>query len=65
MKTDPYEHPRTIIKEGTIITSELKEIQKNEEWVTTKLERIYQTSVSNVLLATIDNKDNLKIFLYK
>ncbi len=65
IKTEPYEHPRTIIKEGTIITSELEEIQKNEEWVTTKLERIYQTSVSNVLLATIDNKDNLKIFLYK
>lgn len=65
IKTEPFQHPRTIIKEGSIMTSELKEIQKSEEWVTSKLESLYQTSVKNVLLATIDKKENLKIFLYK
>ncbi len=65
IKTEPFEHPRTIIKEGTILTSELKEMGKSKEWVTSKLESAYQTRVNDVLLATIDNKDNLKIFLYK
>lgn len=65
IKTEPYEHPRTIIKEGTILTEELKEIGKSKEWITSKLESAYQTRVNDVLLATIDNKENMKIFLYK
>jgi uncharacterized membrane protein YcaP (DUF421 family) len=65
IKTEPFQHPRTIIKEGSILTNELKEFQKSEEWLTTKLESTYQTSVENILLATIDQKENLKIFLYK
>lgn len=65
IKTEPFEHPRTIIKEGTLLTNELKELQKSEEWITTKLKSTYQTSVENVLLGTIDQKENLKIFLYK
>lgn len=65
IKTEPFEHPRTIIKEGTLLTNELKELQKSEEWITTKLKNTYQTSVENVLLGTIDQKENLKIFLYK
>lgn len=65
IKTEPYEHPRTIIKEGTILTEELKEIGKSKEWITSKLESAYQTKVNDVLLATIDNKENMKIFFYK
>ncbi|MGG7621376.1 DUF421 domain-containing protein [Bacillus coreaensis] len=65
IKTEPYEHPRTIIKEGTILTEELKELGKSKEWITSKLESAYQTRVNDVLLATIDNKENMKIFFYK
>ncbi len=65
IKTEPFEHPRTIIKEGTILTAELKEMGKSKEWITSKLESSYQTRVKDVLLATIDNKENMKIFLYK
>lgn len=65
IKTEPYEHPRTIIKEGTILTEELKEIGKSKEWITSKLESAYQTKVNDVLLATIDNMENMKIFFYK
>ncbi|MDR4945409.1 DUF421 domain-containing protein [Neobacillus cucumis] len=65
MNTDPFELPRTIIKEGRFNLAELKQIHKNETWVISALERLYQTEVKDVLLATLDSKDNLKVFLYK
>ncbi|MGL5642615.1 MAG: DUF421 domain-containing protein [Paraclostridium sp.] len=63
--TEPFNFPRTIIKEGKINFNELRELHKDEDWVVSKLENLYQTGVKNVLLATLDNKDNLKVFLYK
>lgn len=65
MKTEPFSLPRTIIKEGKIIYKELEQIHKNEDWVVSSLKNSYQTEVKNVLLGTVDNKDNLKVFLYK
>lgn len=65
LKTEPFNFPRTIIKEGNLIFEELKELQKDESWVVSKLESLYQAEVKNILLATLDNKDNLKVFLYK
>ncbi len=65
METEPFSLPRTIIKEGEIISKELKQIQKEEAWLVSSLESLYQTEVKNVLLATFDNKGNLKVFLYK
>lgn len=65
IETQPFDFPKTIIKEGQIIFKELKQIQKDESWVVSSLERLYQTEVKNVLLATLDRKDNLKVFLYK
>ena len=38
---------------------------RDECWVILNLKNLYQTEVKNVLLATLDNKDNLKVFLYK
>jgi uncharacterized membrane protein YcaP (DUF421 family) len=63
--TEQFELPRTIIKEGRINSDELKQIHKDVNWVHSSLERLYQTEVKNVLLATLDSKDNLKVFLYK
>ena len=65
MATEQFELPRTIIKEGRINSDELKQIHKDVNWVHSSLERLYQTEVKNVLLATLDSKENLKVFLYK
>lgn len=65
LRTEPFDLPRTIIKEGKINSNELLQIQKDEDWVISKLENFYQTDIKNVLLATVDKNDNLKVFLYK
>ncbi|MVX63148.1 DUF421 domain-containing protein [Clostridium chromiireducens] len=64
IKTEPFDFPRTIIKEGKINFEQLKQINKNEEWVVSNLKNLYKTEIKNVLIATIDNKDNFKVFLY-
>ena len=64
IKTEPFDFPRTIIMEGKINFNELKELHKDEYWLVSRLEKLYKTEVKNVLLATLDNKDNLKVFLY-
>jgi uncharacterized membrane protein YcaP (DUF421 family) len=65
MDTEPFDFPRTIIKEGKINFEILTQVQKDESWVKSNLEKLYQSEVKNVLLATLDKKDNLKVFLYK
>lgn len=65
IETEPFDYPRTIIKEGIINYRELKQIQKDEDWIVSKLRSLYNTEIKNVLLATLDSKNNLRIFLYK
>jgi uncharacterized membrane protein YcaP (DUF421 family) len=65
MNTEPFDFPRTIIKEGKINFEVLSQVQKDEGWVISRLEKLYQSEVKNVLLATLDKKENLKVFLYK
>ncbi|KKI89535.1 membrane protein [Bacillus sp. SA1-12] len=65
IKTNAFHLPKTIIMDGKIIKKELNEAQKDERWLVTNLESLYQTEVKNVLLATIDNNDKLNVFLYK
>lgn len=65
MESEPFDFPKTIIKEGKFNSKELKQIQKNEAWVVSQLQSLYQTDIKNVLLATLDSKDNLQVFLYK
>ncbi|PWW31060.1 uncharacterized membrane protein YcaP (DUF421 family) [Cytobacillus oceanisediminis] len=64
MNAEPFDMPRTIIKEGKVDKKELKNIQKDESWLVSHLEGLYQTEIKNVLLATMDGKGNLKVFLY-
>lgn len=63
--TEPFDLPKLIIKEGKLESKELKQINKDVEWVVSNLKIQYQTDITNVLLATIDKKENLKVFLYK
>lgn len=65
LKTEPFDLPKLIIKDGKIDSKELKQMNTDEDWVVSNLERLYQTEVKNVLLATLDNKETLKVFLYK
>jgi uncharacterized membrane protein YcaP (DUF421 family) len=65
IKIEPFDFPRTIIKEGIINCKELKKINRDEDWVVSSLRNLYQTDIKNVLLATLDGKGNLKVFLYK
>lgn len=65
MDTEPFNFPRTIIKEGKINSEVLNQVQKDERWVVSNLEKLYQTEIKNVLLATLDKKENFKVFLYK
>ena len=65
IEIEPFNLSRTIIKEGKINFKELKELNKDEDWIVSKLESLYHTEIKNVLLATLDNKNNLKVFLYK
>ena len=60
-----FNFPKTIIKEGKLDLNELKELHKDGAWIVSQLGSLYQTKIKNVLIATLDNKDNLNVFLYK
>jgi uncharacterized membrane protein YcaP (DUF421 family) len=64
MKTEPFDLPKTIILEGKINLQELQRINKEEGWLINSLKNQHQTEIENVLLATVDSKNNLKVFLY-
>ncbi|ETI67535.1 hypothetical protein BAVI_16937 [Neobacillus vireti LMG 21834] len=65
LQTEPFELPRTIIKEGKIDFQVLKQINKEEGWLINELMNHHQTEVNRVLLATINRKNDLKVFVYK
>lgn len=65
IEVEPFNFSKTVIKDGKINLKELKELNKDEDWLVSKLDSLYKTSIKNVLLAILDNKDNLKVFLYK
>lgn len=59
-----FSFPLPIIKEGNIDFNILKEIEKDEEWLKERIRMLSIVNVTDILLATIDNNKNLKIFLY-
>lgn len=63
IEVEPFDFPRTIIKEGVINSKELQQLKKDEAWVVSTLDSLYNAKVKDVLLATLDKKGNLKIFL--
>jgi uncharacterized membrane protein YcaP (DUF421 family) len=62
---EPFELPRVIISDGKINYHELDQIKMEESSLIKSLKESHQTVVNQVLLATIDNKNNLQVFLYK
>ncbi len=65
LAAEPFDFPKTVIKEGKINDVELKQIQKDESWLTSELKKMHHTEVKNVLLATVDRNETLKVFLYR
>ncbi|AXI08868.1 hypothetical protein CUC15_08045 [Oceanobacillus zhaokaii] len=60
----PFHLPKTIIKEGKIEYNELQKIGKDEKWVIDNLATTHNQKIDNILLATIDENNNFKLFLY-
>lgn len=63
--TKPFDFPKTIIREGSIEKPVLQEIGRDENWLITLLKTNHQSEVQDVLLATIDQNNVLKVFLYQ
>lgn len=66
LTTKSFSLPITIIKDGKIDFEELKQTGKDEDWVKKQIRTIHSLDITNILLATMDDKnDNIKVFLYK
>ncbi|WP_052807438.1 YetF domain-containing protein [Risungbinella massiliensis] len=63
--TKPFAFPRAIIKERKFDYDELLQLGKDEQWVVNKISKTYNVTIDDVLLATLDQNENLQIFLYK
>ncbi len=62
--TKAFHYPSTIIKEGKMDLNELKRTGKDELWLTNEIKNTYNLGVKEILLATMDHNDHIKIFLY-
>lgn len=60
----PFKMPRTIIKEGKIDFKELHAAGKDISWVENKMVNL-NVKVQDILLGTIDNSEELKVYLFK
>ncbi|SDQ66889.1 Uncharacterized membrane protein YcaP, DUF421 family [Virgibacillus subterraneus] len=60
----PFHFPHTLVKERKVDYEVLKKSGKDEEWLIKELTTIHNVTLNNVLLATIDESKNLKVFLY-
>lgn len=62
--TNPFSYPTVVVKEGRVDQESLKYVGKDSDWLQNKM-TLYNVRASDILLATVDNSDNLKIYLYK
>lgn len=62
--TKPFRYPSTVIKEGKIDRKELNRTGKDELWLTNEIKNTYNVDIKEILLATMDHNDHIKIFLY-
>lgn len=62
---EPFDLSKSIVKEGRIEFEELHRSGKDEQWLINQLNHSYNVKVKDVLLATIDKNENVKIVLYQ
>lgn len=61
---EPFSLPSVLIKEGKIDYDELNKTKFTEDWLKNKLMSTYNANIGDVILATIDQNDNLQVFLF-
>lgn len=59
----PFSFPVTIIKEGKIDFNALQQSGKDSAWLENKF-LIFNVNAQDILLATLDGNDDMKIYLY-
>lgn len=64
LQPEPFFLPTVLIKEGKIDYHELSKTKHSEQWLMSQLKTIYNLEIKDVLLATMDQKDNLHVFRY-
>ena len=64
LSTKPFHFPPTVIKEGKIIFKELERIGKDVSWLKNQIKNTYNLDTYEILLATIDENNNVKVCLY-
>ncbi|MGE7021605.1 DUF421 domain-containing protein [Solibacillus cecembensis] len=62
---EPFSLPSVLIKEGKIDYHELNKSKFSMDWLKNNLTSTYNVDIKDVILATIDQNDNLQVFLYK
>lgn len=60
-----FSFPYAVIKDGKIDNAQLKKLGKDERWLKDRLQVNNRTAIEEVLLATIDEDEQLKIWLYR
>ena len=61
--SQPFSYPTTIIKEGKINYEVLSNSTYNEETLKNNIKTIYNVEINEILLATLDQNNQLQIFL--
>ena len=56
--------PHTVIKEGKIIFKELAQMGKDANWLKHQIKNTYNLDIHDILLATLDDNDHIKICVY-
>ncbi|WP_282137057.1 DUF421 domain-containing protein [Rossellomorea aquimaris] len=60
-----FDLPMPVIEDRKINQSLLMKVGKDEHWLHDQLKTTYNVTVDDVLLATIDKQEHIKIYLYK
>lgn len=61
--TKSFSLPIAVIKEGKIDTNLLDEIGKDENWLKDRIKNLFNANINEILLATIDSNENVRVFL--
>lgn len=65
LSPERFDLPLPIIEDGKINQSQLLKLDKDEHWLHDQLKNSYNVTVHDVLLATINDQGQIKIYLYK
>jgi len=60
-----FDLPKTIIKEGQFDLEELRQTGKDEKWVLKQIKSTWDLEINEILLATMNSEDKIKVFMYK